>query len=133
MLELFILFGTRCTLVSSCCVTTVLLHSAHIVLSFSNHSEHLKRINIKIFLFGIETSNKDQTGVALQNSMYFLYNLFGGNKVAVSIILAWIIGFGYTFSYSLGINKVLDGHCLVYYIPDEIWRKVLFFLASADS
>ena len=56
-----------------------------------------------------------------------------GKKVAVSIILAWIIGFGYTFSYSLGINKVLDGHCLVYYIPDEIWRKVLFFLASADS
>ena len=48
----------------------------------------------------------------------------GGKKVAVSIILAWMVGFCYTFVYHVATSKVIGGSCFVYYIPDETAGKV---------
>ena len=49
------------------------------------------------------------------------------------MILAWLIGFGYTFAYSVGINKVIGGVCYVYYIPDKTARKVCICFLFAQS
>ena len=61
----------------------------------------------------------------LSIQLTFCINFSESKKIAASMILAWVIGFTFIFDSAAGINKVIDGVCFVYYVPDPLHAQVI--------